>query len=167
MFVDPGCYMKKKLLLLVAFSVVFSATCFPVRSQANGDKFMKKLRNILTTVNISLLFILIGGCGSFSSTYVYPPTFIYQNARYIETRTKIDRVPEGYYSKGILKENSDKICDWSGKPGEEKYGDWELFVFDQDPHQDVWLKDPETGEYVLWQFEFYLSQKNNIGSNHQ
>lgn len=46
------------------------------------------------------------------------------------------------------------ICDWSGKPGEEKYGNWELFVSADDSHQDIWLKDPETGSYTLWQFEF-------------
>ena len=46
------------------------------------------------------------------------------------------------------------ICDWSGKPGEEKYGNWELFVSADDSHQDIWLKDLETGSYTLWQFEF-------------
>ena len=111
-----------------------------------------------------MLFILIGGCGGFSNTYVYPPKFIYHNARYMQEGTKTDKVPQGYSNKGVLKGNSDNICDWSGKPGEDKYGDWELFVIDEDPYQDAWLKNPETGEYVLWQFEFYLSQKKNIDS---
>lgn len=109
---------------------------------------------LLAISTVLLLILLLKTCGSHSNTYVYPPTFVYQNARYKEEGSKADKVPEGYISKGVLKDNADQICDWSGKSGEEKYGNWELFILDDDPHQDVWLKDPETGDYVLWSFEF-------------
>ena len=108
-------------------------------------------KKAITASLTALLFILIlSACGN---TYVYPPTFVYQNARYMEDGSKADKIPEGYTSKGKLIDNAKKICDWSGKPGEEKYGNWELFVSAKDSQQDIWLKDPDTGDYILWHFE--------------
>ena len=111
---------------------------------------MKKAIKVLFTTFLFLL--LLSACGH-GNTYVYPPTFVYQSARYMEAGSKADKIPEGYVGKGKLIDHAKKICDWSGKPGEDKYGNWELFVSTQDPHQDIWLKDPDTGKYTLWQFE--------------
>lgn len=114
----------------------------------------KKIIIVLSIAAFFLLILLLKACSGNSSTYVYPPTFVYQNARYREDGSKADKIPEGYVSKGKLKDNAKQICDWSGKPGEEKYGNWELFVSADDSQQDIWLKDPKTGSYTLWQFEF-------------